>query len=292
MSDAITQLSIQFTLGKTRQAAVFLPGLCGSLLEMGSLPKMLEQLGHTICFPKIEGYYAQTGITPYKEWLDQLDRVVALLHQDHDDVALIGLSMGATLAIAYESKYHKCKSIVALAPVLAYDGWNVPWYSFILSMICRLGVRGWSVKESEPFGLRNTEIRRRVAKQIKAQEISEVGSSSLSANHLYQGLKLIAFAKEDLQDFNADLLIISAIDDDVVSPQSAELINATVKSPMKKLIWLGNSYHIITLDNEREIVVNESIEFIQMSFDASKSYVAYSEEARTLVIRDRIASEL
>ena len=131
-------------------------------------------------------------------------------------------------------------------------------------------------------------MRRRVAKQVLDQEITEVGSASLSAQHLYQGLRLIAFAKGNLKEINTDLLVISSIDDDVTSPYSADLIQKEVKSALRKLIWLGNSYHIITLDNEREIVVNETVEFNQIMFQKVKSYQAYSDEAKELLVRSRL----
>jgi carboxylesterase len=293
LSDSILNLSVQFTLGYTRQAVIFLPGLCGSPLEMGSIPKLIHGQGHTVCFPRIDGYYAMTGLSNYQDWLDSLDRAVELLRVDHEEISIVGLSMGATLALTYASRYpNKCRSVVALAPVFAYDGWNVPWYSPLLFLMINLGMRSWSLKESDPFGLKNTEIRRRVEKQVRMQEVTEVGSSALSAEHLYQGLKLISYAKKGMEDLLIDTLIISAIDDDVVSPHSAEWVYSTIKSSVKKLIWLGNSYHIITLDNEREIVTNETAEFIQLAFDAKKSYINYSDEARTLVIKDRLTSEL
>ena len=151
------------------------------------------------------------------------------------------------------------------------------------------GIRNWHYKESEPYGLRNLEVRRRVAKQVLTQETTEVGSASLSAKHLYQGLRLIRFAKSILSEIETDLLVISSIDDDVTSPQTADLIQREVKSALRKLIWLGNSYHIITLDNEREIVVNETVEFVQMNFQKSKSYQIYSDEAKELLIRSRLS---
>jgi carboxylesterase len=91
-----------------------------------------------------------------------------------------------------------------------------------------------------------------------------------------------------LNDFRADIKIICSIDDDVVAPTTIDWISKTVTSSTCKIIWLGGSYHIITLDNEREIVVNESVEFIQETFFKRKAIVEYSKDAKELIIRDRI----
>jgi len=289
MNDSIKSLCLEFTLGTTGQAVIFLPGLQGTPMELGSIPKQVEKLGHTICHPRIEGYSAQTGVSDYEDWLAQLNHMVDLLYQDHQAVAIVGLSMGATLGLAYEAEHQKCVSITTLSPVLAYDGWNVSPFYPLLYFIFKFGIRNWHYKESEPYGLRNLEVRRRVAKQVLTQETTEVGSASLSAKHLYQGLRLIRFAKSILSEIQTDLLVISSIDDDVTSPHTAELIQREVKSALRKLVWLGNSYHIITLDNEREIVVNETVEFIEMNFQKSKSYQTYSDEAKELLIRSRFS---
>ena len=288
MSNEVNDLFEEFTLGTSGMAVVFLPGLQGSMLELGSIPKAIKKLGHTSCIPRIHGYSAQSGFDTFDIWLSELDTVVNLLLKNHGQVCLIGLSMGATLAIAYEADYQKNLPVVALSPVFAFDGWSVPWYYPLLYVVFKLGITNWHYKESQPYGLRNPEVRRRVAKQILEQETTEVGSASLSAKHLYQSLCLIEFTKKILQDFRSDLKIICSIDDDVVAPITIDWISKSIRSSTCKIIWLGGSYHIITLDNEREIVVNESVEFIQESFFKRKAVVQYSKDTKQLIIRDRI----
>jgi carboxylesterase len=121
------------------------------------------------------------------------------------------------------------------------------------------------------------------------QETTEVGSASLSAKHLYQALRLIKFTKKLLPEFKADIQIISAIDDDVVAPRTIEWFRTAINSATCKLIWLGGSYHIITLDNEREIVVNETVEFLQGAFSKLQGIQKYSNETKELMIRNRPA---
>ena len=288
MSDKLTQLCEEFTPGNTGLAVIFLPGLQGSMLELGSIPKAVKKLGHSSCVPRIEGYSAQSGFDTFDIWLSQLDEVVKLLLEEHHKIAIVGLSMGATLAIAYEADYQKNIPIVALSPVFAFDGWSVPWYHPLLYLVFKLGITNWHYKESEPYGLRNPEVRRRVAKQVLAQETTEVGSASLSAKHLYQALRLIKFTKKILPEFRSDIQIISAVDDDVVAPHTIDWLAQTISSGTCQLVWLGGSYHIITLDNEREIVINESLEFLQGAFSKIGGLQKYSEDFNELVIRNRV----
>ena len=288
MSDEMNDLFEEFTPGNSGMAVIFLPGLQGSKLELGSIPKLVKKMGHTSCVPRISGYSAQSGTETFDIWLSELDTVVKLLYENHNQVSIVGLSMGATLAITYEADYQKNIPIVALSPVFAFDGWSVPWYYPLLYFVFKLGMTNWHYKESQPYGLRNPEVRRRVAKQILEQETTEVGSASLSAKHLYQSLRLIKFANKILQDFRADIKILCSIDDDVVSPTKIDWLLKNISSATSEVVWLGGSYHIITLDNEREIVVNETVEFIQEHYLKHIASIQYSKEVQDLVIRNRI----
>ena len=64
-----------FYQGHTGHAVILLPGLCGSELEMGAIPRLLKQSGHTVAIPRIPGYSAHTGITNYSEWIESVDVV-------------------------------------------------------------------------------------------------------------------------------------------------------------------------------------------------------------------------
>lgn len=266
MPGTIQDYSVEYIPGNTGCAVIFLPGLQGGPLELGSIPRQFQKLGHTICHPLIRGYSAGTESNNYEQWLDDLNFITNLLYQNHHKVAIVGLSMGATLALAYQIEYEDSCALCLLSPVLAYDGWNVAWYYPLLRVLFLLRIKNWFYSEREPYGLKNQEIRRRVAKQVREQEITEVGSASLSARHLYQGLRLIDFVKSSLEGLKTDLLIICSVDDDVSSPKTAEMIEKGATSSLIRTIWLGNSYHIITLDNEREIVINETVKFIHNIF--------------------------
>ncbi len=48
---------------------------------------------------------------------------------------------------------------------------------------------------------------------------------------------------------------------DVASTKSADLVESSISSPSRRKLILHNSYHIITLDNEKELVADETIAF-------------------------------
>ena len=276
-----------FYQGNTGHAVVLLPGLCGSELEMGAIPRLLKQSNHTYTIPRIKGYSAHTGLTGYQEWIDSVDQFVTDLSQTHRSISIAGLSMGATLALAVAEQNSKVHSLVILSPVFLFDGWSVPWYNPFLALLYKIGIRNWHFKEREPFGVKNVELRRHIRKAVMANTVSELGAAHLPAVHLYQSLELIKATKKDLSSITADTLIIHAIDDETASPKNPEIIMNRISSETCRMIWLGNSYHMITVDNEREVVANEVNNFINQTIGKDKIVDQISIETPSLVIKNR-----
>jgi len=276
-----------FYQGNTGHAVVLLPGLCGSELEMGAIPRLLKQSNHTYTIPRIKGYSAHTGLTGYQEWIDSVDQYVTDLSQTHTSISIAGLSMGATLALAVAEQNSKVHSLVILSPVFLFDGWSVPWYYPFLALLYKFGIRNWHFKEREPFGVKNVELRRHIRKAVMANTVSELGAAHLPAVHLHQSLELVKATKKDLSSITADTLIIHAIDDETASPKNPEIIMDRISSETCRMIWLGNSYHMITVDNEREVVANEVNNFINETIEKGKIVDRLSIDTPTLVIKNR-----
>ena len=274
-----------------RHAVLLLHGLCGTPVEMGSIPKALKQIGCTVSALEIPGYSAnevRAGMAPHwEEWCDSVDAEIARLKASHETVSLCGLSMGATLALAAAMRRQDVFAVVALSPILRYDGWAIRWYAPLLEIPYRLGFRNWSYKETEPFGLRNIEMRRRVAKAIERDGIAEVGAAAIPSRQLNAAKKMMAFVRHGLDRVRCRLLVIHAVDDETAAPRNAEKIIKEVSSEVRKVIWLGDCYHIITFDNEREIVTNEVARFISKSIKAFEYDLSHRETANRSALRDR-----
>ena len=49
--------------------------------------------------------------------------------------------------------------------------------------------------------------------------------------------------------------------DDITKIRNAEFIYENVSSPDKDFVRLRDSYHLITVDNEKDIVIQKTVEF-------------------------------
>lgn len=272
-------------------AVLMLHGLCGSPVEMGGVPKALEQLGFSVRHLEIEGYSASLTdpkTSPrWEDWCAQVEEQISLLKAQFATVSICGLSMGATLALAVATRRTDILGIVALSPILRYDGWAISWYAPVLQIPFWLGFKNWSYKETEPYGLKNLEMRRRIAKNLEKAGVAEVGAAAIPARHLDAAKKMMRYVRSNLKQVTANLLVIHAIDDESAAPRNAEIILSQVSSELRKVIWLGDCYHIITFDNEREIVVNESARFVTKlvrNFDEDQRHRC---EVKRMALKDR-----
>jgi carboxylesterase len=216
-----------------------------------------------------------------------VDAEIVRLKETHKTVSICGLSMGATLALAAAIRGMDVFAIVALSPILRYDGWAIRWYAPLMEIPYRLGFRNWSYKETEPFGLRNVEMRRRIAKALERDGVAEVGAAAIPARQLDAAKRMMGFVRKSLDQVHSKLLVIHAVDDETAAPRNAEKIIKEVSSEVRKVIWLGDCYHIITFDNEREIVTNEVARFLCKSFKDFESDMSHRASATRSALRDR-----
>jgi carboxylesterase len=241
---------------------VLFHGLCATPLELAYLTNHLRQSGFLVETPTIDGYSYGSAASTWENWLAQaIDFVRNLQENTAGGISVGGLSMGATLALAVSSEIEDIYSVVALSTTLRYDGWAIPWYRFLLPFGYKIGFgRVYEYREHEPYGLKNEHLRAHVKKALENNRVSEIGGDRISMKHLFEADKLCRHTHKRLSLIDADLLVIHAIDDDVASVRNADLVLEKVSSANKEALYLGNSYHIITVDNERETVCS-AVEF-------------------------------
>jgi carboxylesterase len=270
---------------------ILIPGLNGSGLELGQLPRFLEAAGHDVLIPEIPGFLFGEPASKFTSWVQELHQIIDKQKESYAVVNLAGISMGATLATLVASQRADISSLVLMSPVLKYDGWSVPFYRPILDFFYFLGVRNWEYSEREPFGVKNIDLRRRISEKFKTSKVSEVGAASISARHLHEAKALMVRAKDSLYNLSCRLLVIQSVEDDTCSVWSANEILDHCKSELRRVIWLGNSYHIVTIDNEREIVLNEVLNFIAQTSAVEKHAIDPSTSDNRKVLKLRVGYE-
>lgn len=242
-------------------------GLCGNPLELAHLAKRLQQAGYTVRVPFIPGYGVSgrlPHIRPYRDWLAAFEQEFDELRGKHRTVSVGGLCIGATLALALAAKRAKdIDALLLISTTLFYDGWNIPITRKLLPLGYLPGIRHWyRHRETTPYGIKNQRLREWIAEQMGSTGVSAAGASHLPMTAIYEAQRLIWKVRRSLRQVTSPTLILHAVEDDVAGPRSPRHVLAHVATRDVELRWFHDSYHMLTIDNEKEDVAHAAIEFL------------------------------
>jgi carboxylesterase len=247
-------------------AALLLHGLASSPLEVRFIGRLLQRAGFSVVMPTIAGYSMGTTGPAWKRWLADIGTLYGSLSDRYKSVSVGGLSSGATLALALGIERPGIPALAIWAVTLRYDGWAIPWYQWLFRPLYALGFgRNYAYREREPYGLKNERWRARVAEAMRTHNYSAAGPAAIPGAFLHQFMLLSDFVERNLHRISADTLVMHAADDETSSPRNAEMVYRNIRAAHKRKILLGDSYHLITMDNERDLVARETIRFFQQS---------------------------
>lgn len=265
----MTETKNFFHLHAGEHAVLLLHGMGANILEVERLGKHLHAGGISVYAADIHGFCHAEPATPWESWLEQAVGHLRHLEAQYATVSVVGVSMGATLALAV-AEQEDLDCLVLLAAALAYDGWAMPWYRFLLELLPFLPFKlPYRYRESEPFGVKNPEARAMIKRALGADHVSEMGGESISLEHVTEGLRLITHVRHHISQVETPCLLMHAIEDETVSIGNAEWVHQHISSASKEMIYLGDCYHMITIDNERETVMHETERFIKRILNAS-----------------------
>jgi acyl carrier protein len=182
-------------------------------------------------------------------------------------VYVAGLSMGAVLALALAARRPLLMDGLALYGVtFRYDGWSIPKIArlaFLLPLATRLGIgRGRRFCESFPYGIKDERTRQRIVECMRAGDSAAAGLLGIPWPSLGQAYELAGQTRRDLPAVVAPCLILHAQHDDIAHVRNARITAARVSGPVDLRIF-GDSYHMLTLDRERQRVIDMTVEFFR-----------------------------
>ncbi|WP_250527760.1 alpha/beta fold hydrolase [Caballeronia sp. GAWG2-1] len=245
-------------------AVLLLHGLRSTPQEMGYVARALAKQGFAVHVPYLPGYGLGTECGTSVEWREQVRAHYRKLAGAYGSVSVGGLCIGATLALALAIEEPEILALSLLSVTLDYDGWTIPWYHWMLGLAYKTPIRNfYSLRERSPFGLKNEALRAKVAKSMQRRGDSEIGAATLSMHHIFEAKALAKYVTKNIAKIKADCLLIHAIDDDISTTANADVVYRGIGSTRRRKIFLDDCYHIITMDNERDLVARETHYFFE-----------------------------
>ncbi len=252
---------------------ILIHGLTGTPNEMKFLATYLNKKGYSVICPRLANHGEPIGVLKNTTWQELYESVREaakdiVFANSSGMIFVSGLSMGALLALLLADEF-KDRIVAAscLAPTLFYDGWNIPLSKYLLPFAYTPLRHFFYFKEEPPYGIRNVAIQQRIHKYYQnarledTENVEQYGYPYFPVTLLHQLTLLVKHITKKLPNMRFPIQLIQAKDDDMTSIKNSKFIYDRVGSETKEMVLLYNSYHVITADQEREIVASKMDKF-------------------------------
>lgn len=217
-------------------------GFMGTPQSVQFISEKLAQYGYTVLAPRLKGHgthYYDLEECTYMDWLQSLERAYQQLKQHCTSIFVIGQSMGGTLAFWLAHMYQEIKGIITINAAL-----TIPMYEHL---------RGRTIprflSEGDP--------------DIKAKDVYEMTYSKTPIHAIHELQALMDCTPAILSKVQCPVLSFKSIVDHVVPPENTDTILKSIRSNIKERIILKNSYHVASMDHDKDHIVKISHLFVQ-----------------------------
>ena len=269
-----TQENGFYLKGETAPHVILIHGLTGTPNEMAFVSGFLKKRGYTTYLPRLANHDQPVELLKDSKWQDFYGSVreaflrIEAVHMQQPIFAA-GVCIGGLLALCLAAEFpDRIAGVSCLAPTLFYDGWNVPWYRCLLPLAYYTPLKYFFYfKEGPPYGIKNEALRKRVDAYYQNADIHDLkealqyGYPYIPVSLLYQQHLLIKHVIRQLPSIRVPVQLIHSEEDDGASVKNSELIRDQVGSEIKELITVKNSYHLVSIDNDKIFVAQKMADF-------------------------------
>jgi carboxylesterase len=227
---------------------LLLHGWGGTPQSLRYLGEKLQQAGMTAFAPLLPGAgtcAADLARTRAVDWVHAAENHLLALQACHPTVFVVGLSMGAILALYLGATFPEV--VRGIVPINGGVRLNNPELAL---MAFRRDLPSVIPSWDETW-------------LLKDRSVIEVAYREMARTTLLDVLGLAKVVEELLPVLTVPVLVIQSAEDRVVPPENGRYILDHAASTDKTLVELPNSYHVATMDFDREQVAGEVVGFVE-----------------------------
>ena len=229
-----------------RTAVLLVHGFTGSPASMKPWAQYLADAGLSVSVPRLPGHGTQwqdMNLTRWQDWYDTADRAFEKLASAHEQVFVMGLSMGGTLTLALaERKGAHIAGIVLVNASVLTERKDAKLLPLLATFI-----------PSFP-GISN---------DIKKPDQDEIAYNKIPLKAAKSLAELWTLVRADIDKVTQPTLLFRSAEDHVVEASNAAFIMNGISSTNKTEVVLPDSFHVATLDNDAPTIFQRSLEFVR-----------------------------
>ncbi len=218
---------------------LFFHGFSGSPYEGREFARYFSQLGYTVWVPLLPGHGTRpkdmNNVT-WQEWYFAARYYWEKLSAKCRRVVVCGQSMGGCLAL-HLAAHHPVDALITLSGPVFLTDWRLKLLPFAKHFL------QYQYKSKGP------DIHSQQAKRKSADYPKYPVKSVLELQ------KLLEHVRNDISEISAPTLLVHSRKDHTVSFENLDYIYRRIGSQVKKKLILEKSYHVISVDLEKEKVL-------------------------------------
>jgi carboxylesterase len=226
--------------------ALVVHGFTGTPQSMRGLAQAFADAGFTVELPLLPGHGTSLDhmlTTGWDDWTSAAEAAYDDLAARCEQVVVAGLSMGAALTLWLASRHTEIAGIVLVNPVAPPPGSAAE-----------------AVEGLEALAAAGMVAMDAIASDIAIEGVTELAYEQTPVKPL---ISLFSNAEElagRLDSVTCPVLLMNSPEDHVVPPEHSEHVAASVAGPLERVV-LDRSYHVATLDHDRELIEERAVEF-------------------------------
>ncbi|WP_020085328.1 alpha/beta hydrolase [Hyphomicrobium zavarzinii] len=248
-----------------RVGVLLIHGLCGSPSEIRFVANGLTRDGYTVLCPALAGHGgSETELlaTTWQDWYESAEKGLEELSATCDTVIVGGLSTGAVLSLLLAARHpDKVHAVALYSPTLWLSGRQIPWYVPLFRLIDNKWFANlFRFPVPLHVGIKDKRVRDFI-RNAMAAEGSKVAQVSTPGGAVLERRRLAKQVMKTLGSINQPVLILHAREDDYAGLDNAAYLQRELAGPVD-LVVLDDSYHMVTVDRQRHIVLERTASFV------------------------------
>lgn len=251
-----------------RVGVLLLHGLCGTPTEMRFVANGLARAGYTVHCPQLAGHCGteeDIKNTTWQDWYASAEAALVEIRKECDIVIVGGLSTGAVLSLLLAANHpDKVQGTALFAPTLWLNGWLIPWHARLFRMVFSKRIANMiGFPDLHPHGIKDQRIRDFIQSALFSGDSSTAGLPNTPGGAVLEHRRLVNATKRRIGDIHQPALIVHPREDDYADLDNAWYLQRNLKG-MVDMVVLEDSYHIVTVDRQRHVVVDRATTFVEM----------------------------
>lgn len=224
--------------------ALVVHGFTGCPQSMRPIAEGFASAGWAVELPRLPGHgtsLEDMATTRWDDWITAAEKAYLDLAGRVDRVAVIGLSMGGTISAWLAASHPEVAGVVAINAAVEPAG------DAFVDMLRQTRDQG-------------VQFAPGVGNDVADPEVTELAYDQFPVDALLSLVEAQRDLAPRLAEIRCPVLVITSRQDHVVTPANSDFLASAVTGPVER-VWLERSYHVATIDFDRDEIVKRALEF-------------------------------